>query len=435
MSKTKPLALLPAFETGNTKAAASQAGATSADLWMTPYDQIRYDPADNVRPVDEAWVKELTALMIQHGYDKGSPLHCYVRKEGDRDLFYVYKGQHRYLAAGAAIKAGKDLGKIPLVVRAANEVDRAKMVVDGHHSNRQKAASPLDLAAAIAELRDVHQYDQKQICIELGVTDQTIRDIALLEQAPTALHDLVRAGSVAGTLAIEEIRAHGGDKALERIVAGLSKAKEAGKNKVTKKHLNAQPEARATPAALKITDASAKRLLQALQSVLHDPVFGQLSPGTIHGVHAALAGLEDMLDLPAKATRHPIHAPNKHGVFDQCETISSPRVKTTGQPPAEIHLAHVDEQSWIHSFSLSLGSSYMGALPSMRSFTATFPTRGQAIRAAVSDITRALESSASTSKAKGADVVRRWLDKLYLMPDPDWTPELAAKLAAEKEVS
>ncbi len=76
----------------------------------------------------------------------------------------------------------------------------------------------------------------------------------------------------------------------------------------------------------------------------------------------------------------------------------------------------------------------MTGLPSLGSFTTTSPTRGQAIRAAVADITHALESSASMSKAKGADVVRHWLDKLYAMPDPDWTPELAAKRTAEKEV-
>ena len=168
--RTQQLDLTAPIQTGNTKAAASQAGATSADLWMVPYDQIHYDPADNIRAVDLAWVTELAVLMIQHGYDKGSPLHCYVRKVEGKDLFYVYKGQHRYLAAGKAIKAGKDLGKIPLVVRDSREVDRAKMVVDGYNNNRQKAPSPLDLATSIAELRDVHQYDTKQICAELNIT-------------------------------------------------------------------------------------------------------------------------------------------------------------------------------------------------------------------------------------------------------------------------
>ncbi|WP_176115259.1 pyridoxal phosphate biosynthetic protein PdxJ [Burkholderia cepacia] len=435
--RAQSLDLIAPIQTGNTKAAASQAGATSADLWMVPYDQIHYDPADNIRAVDLAWVNELTVLMIQHGYDKGSPLHCYVRKVEGKDLFYVYKGQHRYLAAGKAIKAGKDLGKIPLVVRDSREVDRAKMVVDGYNNNRQKAASPLDLATSIAELRDVHQYDTKQICAELNITEQSIRDAALLEKAPVELHDLVRSGAIAGTLAIDEIRMHGGDKALERIVSGLSKAKEAGKSKVTKKHLagdtlTAKPT---EPKAAKVNEVRAKQLLQALQSVLHDPAFDQLSPGTMHAVHAGLNGMADLLDAVVRpSTDHPIHVPNKHGVFDACETIKSPASKRTRKSPAAIHLAHIEQGVWIHAFTLEVGSSGMTGLPSLRSFTETYPTRGQAIRGAVSDMTRVMQSP-SYAKAKEAPIVNAWLDKLFAMPDPEWTPELAAKHAAAQEAA
>ncbi|WP_321944750.1 pyridoxal phosphate biosynthetic protein PdxJ [Burkholderia cenocepacia] len=435
--RTQQLDLTAPIQTGNTKAAASQAGATSADLWMVPYDQIHYDPADNIRAVDLAWVTELAVLMIQHGYDKGSPLHCYVRKVEGKDLFYVYKGQHRYLAAGKAIKAGKDLGKIPLVVRDSREVDRAKMVVDGYNNNRQKAASPLDLATAIAELRDVHQYDTKQICAELNITEQSIRDAALLEKAPAELHDLVRSGAIAGTLAIEEIRTHGGDKALERIVSGLSKAKEAGKSKVTKKHLSGGTPTTepAAPKATKIDEPRAKQLLQALQAVLHDPAFDQLSPGTMHAVHTGLNGMADLLDVVAPPTTdHPIHAPNKHGVYDACETIKSPASKRTRKSPAAIHLAQIEQGVWIHSFTLEVGPSGMTGLPSLRSFTETYPTRGQAIRGAVSDMTRAMQSP-SYAKAKEAPIVNAWLDKLFAMPDPEWTPELAAKHAAAQEAA
>lgn len=55
----------------------------------------------------------------------------------------------------------------------------------------------------------------------------------------------------------------------------------------------------------------------------------------------------------------------------------------------------------------------------------TYPTRVQAIRGAVSDLTRRIETSPTMSKAKEAASVRKWLDKLYAMPDPDWTPEMA----------
>lgn len=55
--RTQQLDLTAPIPTGNIKAAAAAAGATSADLWMVPYDQLHYDPSDNIRPVDPEWVK------------------------------------------------------------------------------------------------------------------------------------------------------------------------------------------------------------------------------------------------------------------------------------------------------------------------------------------------------------------------------------------
>lgn len=488
--RTRQLDLTAPIPTGNIKAAAAAAGATKADLWMVPYDQLRYDPADNIRAVDTEWVAHLAALMRENGYDKGSPLHCYARKVDGKDLLYVYKGQHRYLAAGHVIATGKDLGKIPVVVRDAKNVNRAEMVIDGYLSNNGKLSSPLDLAAAVAELRDIHGMALAAICKRLNVTDQTIRDVGLLERAPAELHQLIRNGQCTGTLAIEQIRQHGGDKALERILVGISKAAEAGKMKVTKKYLEAAPvldthpapepsperagpasadsdnyndsnsDADAAPlvtsmaadvtiekqapmqaasrqsAPAKISEKQSKQLLQALQSVLHDPAFDQLSPGTMHAVHAGLNGIAHLClgGIGPTPTDHPIHEPNKHGVFDACETIKSPASKRTRKCPAAIHLAHIEPGVWIHSFTLEVGSSGMTGLPSLRSYTETYPTRGQAIRGAVSDMTRVMQSP-SYAKSKEAPIVHAWLDKLYAMPDPDWTPELAAKHGAAQEAA
>ena len=469
--RTRQLDLTAPIPTGNIKAAAAAAGATKADLWMVPYDQLRYDPADNIRPVDPEWVTHLTALIIENGYDKGSPLHCYARKVDGKDLLYVYKGQHRYIAVGKAIEAGKDVGKIPVVVRDAKTVNRAEMVIDGYLSNNGKPSSPLDLAAAVAELRDIHGMTLAAICKRLNVTDQTIRDVGLLERAPSELHQLVRNGQCTGTLAIEQIRLHGGDKALERIVVGIAKAAEAGKTKVTKKYLDAAPLLDALPdpapsaeqpppiattdapppatstavkvtdaapaqapgaarqsAVTKINDARAKQLFQALQSVLHDPGFGKLSPGTIEGVHRALAGLEGLLDLPARPVKYPIHVPNENGTFVDCETIKAPASKRTRLAPAEIHLAHADEGVWIFATTVRAGRGVSDALPSMRKFVSTYPTRVQAIRAAVSDITRAMQTHERATD-KNAAAIHAWLDKLYAMPDPDWTPEMAREAA------
>ncbi|MGU7780432.1 ParB/RepB/Spo0J family partition protein [Burkholderia sp. PU8-34] len=447
--RTQQLDLTAPIPTGNIKAAAAAAGATSADLWMVPYEQLHYDPADNVRTVDPEWVTHLTALIVENGYDKGSPLHCYARKVDGKDLLYVYKGQHRYVAAGNAIKAGKQLGKIPVVVRDAKTVNRADMVIDGYLSNDSKRSSPLELAAVVAELRDIHAMTLAAICKRLNITDQTIRDVALLERAPVELHQMVRDGAVAGTLAIEQIREHGADKALDRLKKGAAKAAASGKARVTKKHLDAAPvpttdadvpvetqapaQGSSRPAgatSTKISEPRAKQLLQALQSVLHDPCFGKLSPGTIEGVHHALNGLEDLLDLPERQTKHPVHVPNKYGVYAECETLRSPKSKNPrhADRPAEIHIAQPEEGAWIQSFTLQIQPGYIGGLPSVRQDTIIHPTRGEAIRDAVAHIARLMQH-ADRAKSKDAPIVNAWLDSLYTMPDPDWTAEMAQEAA------
>ncbi|QBQ98190.1 pyridoxal phosphate biosynthetic protein PdxJ [Paraburkholderia pallida] len=420
--RISPLVLDAMIVTGNTKAAVKAAGGKSADLWMLPYDEIHYDPRDNVRPLDVDWAQRLGKLIAADGYDKSQPLHCYVRKVGGADRVYVWKGQHRYHGIGFAIDAGADLGLIPVVMMDAKSVNRINLIFGGLTSNESKRTSPLELAQNIAELRDVWKVDMKTICNRLQITDQTVRDVALLETAPSALHKLVRDGSVAGTLAIEEIRKYGPDKALERLQRGIEAAKSAGKAKATKKHVDA---AAAAPAAKKISEAQAKQLLQALQSVLHDPLFGKLSPGTVEGVHAAVTPLTDLLDaLPAKASNRKISTPNEHGVYTRHETIKAPLFKRSGKHPYEIHLAHVDTGKWIFSTSYSIGTGSGSSPCTLRDGDPTYPTRGQAIRAAVMHITREMEDPRKRD-AKEAQGVHSWLIKLWQAPDPDWTEELA----------
>ncbi|MCA8067767.1 ParB/RepB/Spo0J family partition protein [Burkholderia sp. AU38729] len=397
---------------------------------MTPYESLRYDPRDNVRPVDPEWVKELTALMMQNGYDKAAPLHCYVRKADGEDYFYVFKGQHRYLSAGAAIKAGKDLGKIPIVVLDSREVKRPKMVVDGYLSNRSKPSSPLDLATSIAELRDVHKMNADDICAQLNISEQSIRDAALLEKAPTELHDLVRNGSIAGTVAIEEIHTHGGDKALERIVSGPSKAKEAGRNKVTKKHLTGGTSSTepAAAKAAKINDACAKQLLQALQAVLHDPVFGKLSPGTIRGVHTALSPLADLLDTPQKPRIYPVTAPDQDGRCVATDTLRSPNCKRTKKPIAEIYVAQPKVDQWICAAMYNFDDSFASTPLKYGPGTTSYPTRMQAVQEGARWLRKVLASE-NIKRQRDLPVVLQWLDDILQLPYPDWTPETAQEAA------
>ncbi|EIF32553.1 putative transcriptional regulator [Burkholderia sp. Ch1-1] len=425
MPKTSPLVLDAMIVTGNTKAAIKAAGGGSSDLWTVPPDQLHYDPRDNVRPLNQDRVRHLADLIKANGYDRKKPLGCFVRKVGGEDRIFVYEGQHRYHAALLAIAEGmpadKAIERLPCVIDEAKSVSRANLIYAGINNNDGEKLTPLELAEKVVELQAINETNS-DIRKRLNITEQTIRDVLVLAHAPAALHKLVRDKVVASTLAIEEIRTHGAAKALERLSTAAAQAKAGGKAKVTKKAL-------AKPAAHKITDVQAKSLLQALQAVLHDPVFGKLSPGTIAGVHAALTPHVDLLDaVSTKRTKHPIHAPNENGVFVDCETIRAPVAKRNGVCPAEIHLAQPAEGEWIFSTTLRIGGAVSTGLPSMRTFVSAYPTRVQAIRAAVSDITRTMERP-TVSKSKDTPAVHAWLDKLYAMPDPDWTAEMAAEAA------
>ncbi|VWB34867.1 ParB-like partition protein [Burkholderia arboris] len=448
--RTQQLNLTAPIPTGNIKAAAAAAGATSADLWMVPYGQLHYDPSDNIRPVDPEWVTHLTALIMVNGYDKGSPLHCYARKVDGKDLLYVYKGQHRYLAAGKAIEAGKDIGKIPVVVRDAKTVNRAEMVIDGYLSNDSKRSSPLELAGVVAELRDIHGMTLAAICERLNVTDQTIRDVGLLERAPLELHQMVRDGAVAGTLAIEQIREHGADKALDRLQKGAAKAAASGKARVTKKHLDAAPKsspvehapveapapartsARST-APTKITEPRAKQLLQALQAVLHDDGFGKLAPATIDAVHSALTPLTDLLDTKPTGRFWPVTEPDENGGCEPVETLRGPeRTDRIKGPLAHIRIAQPSPGAWIYAIEYNTGTSFASDPLKVSPQTRAVWTRVQAIRSGAARLIDTIKSPVhGRTKSEQAAFKRilAWADEIIGMPDPDMTTEFSAATA------
>lgn len=451
--RTQQLDLTAPIPTGNTKAAAAAAGATSSDLWMVPYDQLHYDPRDNVRPVDPEWVTHLTGLMIENGYDKAAPLHCYVRKVDGKDHFYVYKGQHRYLAAGNAINAGKELGKIPTVVRAADSVSRPEMVIDGYLSNQSKGSSPLELAAAVAELRDIHGMTLAAICKRLHITDQTVRDVGVLERAPAEVHRMVREGTVTGTLAIEEVRAHGGDKALERLQKGAVKAAAAGKTRVTKKHLDADAapskvtdtpvEAQAPAqtsshptAPIKISEKQSKQLLQALQAVLHDKNFGQLARPTIEAVHTALLPLTDLLDTPPTGKVWPVTEPDENGCCEPVETLRGPdRTGSIKGSLAHIRVAQPAPGAWIYAIEYNTGTRCVSEPLKVSPQTRAVWTRVQAIRSGAARLVDTIKSPVhGQTKSEQAAFKRilAWANEIIDMPDPDMTHEFSAATAKGK---
>jgi hypothetical protein len=355
------------------------------------------------------------------------------------------------------------------------------MVIDGYLSNNGKPSSPLDLAAAVAELRDIHGMTLAAICKRLNVTDQTVRDVGLLERAPAELHQLVRNGQCTGTLAIEQIRLHGGEKALERIVVGISKAAEAGKTKVTKKYLDAVPlldahgepalsSERGAPATVnadaapltvstvqevpvetqaaaqiparqtapgKISEKQAKQLLLALEAVLHDSGFGALTLSTRDAVHRALSLLVDMLDVPSGARTWPISTLDDRHLFNETDRIELPSAKKDARHSlAVIKMAQIEANAWIYDTEYLDGhGGWTGQLKLFAS-TRVFRTRNQALSHGARCLIDTLANRHHTSAHARtiADKVIRWAQRVVPKHDPDLTSALRDLPAAFKPV-
>jgi ParB-like chromosome segregation protein Spo0J len=402
MAKTSPLVLDAMIVTGNTKAAVKAAGGGSSDLWTVPPREIHYDARDNVRPLDPDHVRHLAELIKANGYDRKQPLGCFVRKVGGEDRIFVYAGQHRYHAALLAIAEGAPIDRLPVVIDEAKSVNRTNLIYAGITTNDGEKLTPLQLAEKVIELQALGEPNTT-ICKRLHITDQTIRDVVLLARAPATLHKLVRDKVVSSTLAIEEIRAHGGEKALERLQNAAAKVAAGGKAKVTKKALG-------KPAAQKITDVQAKQLLQALQAVLHDEYFGALSPDTVTGVHAALTPLADLLDAKPLATKVPAQPAMDNHQVRELKGRSCPKGVT-----ADIRIARVDRTHYVMATTIVLPGEGRAQPLSAADVKSAFcwAKPEQAFAAGVRSIRKYLTVEANNARnGKERTAVSNWLDGL-----------------------
>ena len=395
MIKTSDLQLDEPIVTGNTKAAIKAAGGGSSDLWTVPPSALHCDPTDNVRPVDWDRVRRIADNMKIRGYDRKEPLGGIVRKVDSEDRIYVYIGQHRYHAVMLAVSEGADISRVPIIIDEAKSVSRTSLIIAGVLSNDGENLTPLELAGAIADLRR-EGLDQATICKQLSITDQTVRDCALLESAPAGIHELVRTKVIAGTLAIQEIRRHGGEKALERLTSAATEAKASGKAKVTKKAL-------AKSATDKISVAQAKQLLQTLRAVRTDPSFGLLDMATTTLV---VGLLDDFDDEVLTLANEPATSTNTVMPWDTLKCTAKGVV-------AEIQIGRCGEGRFIVASTARIGT---GGFAEPLKYSAVeggdyFSTPAQAIAAGIVRI-QTFARKPENQSAKHVTAVNRWLDSL-----------------------
>lgn len=218
----------------------------------------------NARPLNAEHVAEMS-LAWRNGA-VFPPLEVRV----DDGHILIVDGHHRHAAALDAIEKGAEIKSIDVRQFRGNDADRVAHMIT---SAGGLPLTPLQLGVQYRKLMGFG-WTEKQIAGRLGKSQQHVKDMVILAEANSDVHQAVNAGEVSGTIAVGIVKKHG-SKAGQVIRAGLEQAQASGKSKVTAGVLAKQrgPSLKVTiewiPVDIKLPDAD----LNVLIDVIDDDVW------------------------------------------------------------------------------------------------------------------------------------------------------------------
>jgi len=227
---------------GSIKSAMKSANAPSRDLWQVPPDSIRVIENFNVRihgPSYAASVRTYADSMKSEGFYQHKPLAGYVAKEGDDQIIYITDGHTRLDAVKLAISEGAEITHVPVVVSQSG-VSMEDLTVALVRGNSGQPLTPFELGIVCKRLAK-YGYEIPVIAERIGVSSQYVNNLLSLMAAPIEIRNMVIEESVSATTAIEALVKYG-DKATEKLLEAQGRATEAGKSKITQKHVDPDSE-------------------------------------------------------------------------------------------------------------------------------------------------------------------------------------------------
>lgn len=211
--------------------------AKRADAVKFKIEDIHEEPGFNLRDEGEdleASIEALAAHIVTGGMVP--PLEVRPREGGG---VYVVDGHRRrraYLKVADQVRDGAGDLWIPVVAFTGNDADRIARVIT---SAEGRALSPLEIGRGYKRLAALG-WTPQQIADKVGKTRQHVDQVLILANANTDVQQLVAAGNVSATSAIDAVRKHG-DKAGGVLGGAVDQARAAGRSKATAGAIKGKP--------------------------------------------------------------------------------------------------------------------------------------------------------------------------------------------------
>ena len=222
---------------GNLKAAMKETNSKSRDLWFVGIEDIHLIDGFNVRERDDAYTAHIRSIadsIKANGFFAHKPLAGFIEHRGGKNLVRLTDGHSRLEAVRIANAEGSQIDKLPFVAHPAG-TSMEDLVASLATDNSGKPLKPMELAQVCKRLQGFG-LDSPEICRRLSISGTYLTNLMGLLSAPKTVRDMVAAGEVSATMAMQTLRSHG-EGAAQALETATAAAKAAGKGKATAKML------------------------------------------------------------------------------------------------------------------------------------------------------------------------------------------------------
>ncbi len=227
------------------------------DSFLFDPEQIEEKPLYNVRDMESAETQAHIRKMADAIHAGGTAAFPPITIHQEDGKIYVIAGYCRRRAFILAKQEGAPIKGILAIANTQSEADRT---LDLLNSNDGLPLTPLEKAKAVKRLIDF-QWTAQEIARRRGVSVTAINNLLALLGAPADVMQMVEAGEVSATLAVNTVRQEGALLAGPKLADAVKIAKNSGKDKATAKHVDPRPRVD--------WGAQARRLKTALALIVH----------------------------------------------------------------------------------------------------------------------------------------------------------------------